>query len=87
MEITPLVGSPLGPLVTSSKNPIEEIAVCFLTAKSPKEKNKISKIEKEKKLTMDSKAKQMILSALCKHFSLDPVSIEEDDISKASAFL
>lgn len=43
-----------------------------MTAKSPKEKNKISKIEKEKKLTMDSKAKQMILSALCKHFSLDP---------------
>jgi len=45
IDITPLVGSPLRPLVTSSKNPIEEIAV-FISAKSPKEKNKISKIEK-----------------------------------------
>lgn len=30
---------------------------------------------------MDSKTKQLIVSALCKHFSVDPVS-EEDAISE-----
>lgn len=55
----------------------------FFQQRAPKGERKDKISSKEKKLKMDPKAKQMILSALCKHFSLDPVS-EEHVISEAS---